>query len=170
MVLLFRRAFFFYSLEKGIFLFMPQNSVFKQSAFSLLSIILLVPIGFYSKLYKGPAAFWVNNSLSGVFYEIFWCVLFFAIFPNARTIIIASAVLIITCLLEFMQLWHPRVLEMIRSTFLGQALLGNSFTWSDFPYYFAGCGIGWVWMQFLKKLTPQKGKTILSKTIKIPQG
>jgi hypothetical protein len=41
-------------------------------------------------------------------------------------------------MLEFLQLWRPPLLQAVRSTFLGHALVGSSFAWSDFPYYGAG--------------------------------
>jgi len=118
----------------------------------VLSLSIIVPVGFYSKFYSGPAAGWVNNSLSGVFYELFWCLLIFLFFGNSRPRIIATFVLIVTCLLEFLQLWHPPFLELIRSNFIGRTVLGNSFAWSDFPYYFIGCGIGWLWMRRLQNI------------------
>lgn len=121
----------------------------KQRVWTLVSLLVVVPLGFYSKLYAGPAANWVNNSLSGVLYVIFWCLLIFLLVPNAKPGIIALAVLAVTCVLEFAQLWHPPTLEWARSNFIGQALLGNYFTWSDFPYYVFGCGIGWLWMRWL---------------------
>jgi hypothetical protein len=39
-------------------------------------------------------------------------------------------VLVATCLLEFLQLWHPPLLEAVRSTFIGRTVLGTSFTWN----------------------------------------
>jgi hypothetical protein len=53
--------------------------------------------------------------------------------------------------LEFIQLWHPTFLEFLRSNFIGRTILGTSFNWSDFPYYLAGCAIGWLLMKFLQK-------------------
>ena len=121
----------------------------RQRAWTLASLLVVVPIGFYSKLYTGPGANWVNNSLSGVLYVIFWCLIIFLFVPDAKPGIIALAVLTVTCVLEFAQLWHPPILEWARSSFIGLALLGNCFTWSDFPYYVLGCGIGWLFMKVL---------------------
>jgi Flp pilus assembly protein TadB len=53
--------------------------------------------------------------------------------------------------LEFLQLWHPSFLEFLRSNFIGRTILGTSFTWSDFPYYLVGGGIGWLLMKRLQK-------------------
>lgn len=118
---------------------------------TIVSLFIIVPIGFYSKFYKGPAASWVNNSLGGTFYEIFWCLLSFLIFNKSKPWIVATIVLIITCLLEFLQLWQPYFLQVIRRTFIGATILGNSFTWADFPYYFIGSGVGWYWLKWLNK-------------------
>lgn len=118
---------------------------------TLISLAVIVPIGFYTKFYDGPAAFWVKYSLGGGFYEIFWCLVFYFIFPKARPEVIAGGVLLATCLLEFLQLWHPPLLESIRSNFFGRTILGNSFSWSDFPYYFIGSGLGWIWLDWVRQ-------------------
>ena len=119
---------------------------------TLVSLILIIPTGFYSKFYRGPAAAWVNDSLGGVFYEIFWCLLILLFLPRVKPWIIALCVSVVTCILEFMQLWHPPFLEILRSNFMGRTLLGTTFTWTDFPYYFLGSGIGWFWIKHLQTL------------------
>ena len=56
---------------------------------------------------------------------------------------IAVGVLLVTCVLESLQLWHRPWLQAIRSTFLGASLLGTSFSWWDFPAYVVGAaGMG----------------------------
>ena len=114
------------------------------------SLAGLVPVGLYSKVYAGPLAEWVNNSLGGVFYVLFWCLVIFGCLPKARPRGIALAVVAVTGGLEFLQLWHPPFLEWLRSYGLGQILLGTTFAWSDFPYYVIGGGLGWWWMQALR--------------------
>ncbi|MGD2066620.1 MAG: DUF2809 domain-containing protein [Candidatus Bathyarchaeota archaeon] len=127
------------------------NRINKKRVWTLFSLFIIVPIGFYTKFYSGPAADWINNSLGGVFYEIFWCLVAFFFSQKRKPIHIASIVLLVTCILEFMQLWHPIFLEILRDYFIGSIVLGTSFSWSDFPYYFVGCGIGWFWMNCLNK-------------------
>ncbi len=122
---------------------------------TLISILIITPIGFYSKFYQGPAAAWVNDSLGGMFYEIFWCLVAFLSFQQSKPWKIAALVLTITCLLEFLQLWHPAFLEVIRANFIGATILGTSFVWSDFPYYFLGSGIGWLWIKWIESRTKQ---------------
>lgn len=75
----------------------------KPRAYALASLLVIVPAGVYTKFYQGRAADWVNNSLGGVFYEIFWCLLVLVMVPSARTWVIALAVLLVTRMLELMQ-------------------------------------------------------------------
>jgi hypothetical protein len=114
----------------------------------LLSLLVVTPTGFALKLYAGPGRAWVNNYAAGVAYEIFWCLALFFIWPRrSSTTRIALGVFLATSLLEVLQLWHPWVLEQVRATFLGRALIGTTFSWWDFPHYALGCGLGWLWMR-----------------------
>ncbi len=115
----------------------------------LLSILVIVPLGFYTKTYRGPASDWVNHSLGGTFYVMFWCLAARFLLPKTSAARIAVAVLAATCCIEFLQLWHPPFLEMLRSHFIGAAILGNTFDWFDFPSYFLGAGIAWLWLRLL---------------------
>jgi hypothetical protein len=121
----------------------------KQNRWTLLSIFIIVPIGFYSKFYDGFGRAWVNDSLGGALYEIFWCLVFFLFFSNTAPWKIAVLVFAVTSLLEFLQLCHPPLLELIRRNFIGRTFIGTSFIWSDFIYYFFGCLIGWMWLKIL---------------------
>jgi hypothetical protein len=69
-----------------------QSPASRKRGWTVVSLSVIVPIGVYSKLYTGPAANWVNNSLSGVFYEIFWCVLTFLFLDNIKPWFIATSV------------------------------------------------------------------------------
>lgn len=117
-----------------------------------MTICLIIPFGFLAKLYSGPAYTWVNNSLGGVIYVIFWSLLFFLFVPNFHPIKITSLVFIGTCLLECLQLWHPGFLESIRSHFLGRALIGTSFTWLDFFHYFVGFVLSAILLKYLRRV------------------
>lgn len=124
----------------------------RKRIWTLVSIAIIVPIGFYTKFYSGPAAHWVNDSLGGVFYVVFWCLLVFFFYQKGNPLHIAVTVLFITCILEFLQLWHPPFLEGMRGFFIGGVILGTTFSWWDFPYYFVGASIGWFWISKLNKL------------------
>jgi len=117
----------------------------------ILSLAVVVPLGFAAKFYFGPAWFWVQNSLSGVFYEIFWCLVICFFMIKTAVWKIVLGVFIGTSALEFLQLVHPKILETVRSHFIGRTLIGTRFTWLDFPYYLIGCLIGWLWIDQIRK-------------------
>ena len=98
-------------------------------------VALVAPLGFATKLYAGPAATWVSNSAGGFLYVLFWIFVSLSLAPRSSPNAVAFAVLVITSLLEVLQLWHPPLLEKIRATFLGHALIGSRFAWWDFAYY-----------------------------------
>lgn len=117
---------------------------------TILSLMIVIPVGFGFKLYSGPGSWWYNNYGAGVLYEIFWILLAFLFFPSKRPAnVIPVYVFVTTCILEFLQLWHPPFLQEFRSHFLGSALIGTTFVWWDFPHYVLGCLIGWGWIKFL---------------------
>jgi hypothetical protein len=133
---------------------MPEmlSKISTKQKWTLILLLLVTPFGFYTKIYLGPGASWVNDSLGGVFYKIFWCLLVFLLMVNARALVIATSVFMVTCFIEVLQLWHPEFLEIIRSYFIGRTLLGTSFNLYDFIYYFIGSGIGYLILTRLQKL------------------
>jgi len=116
----------------------------------LLLLLILIPAGFASKFYDGPLRIYVNDSLGGVLYVVFWIWIFAFLLPQARAGIIAFSVLAVTCGLEFLQLWHPPFLESIRACFLGRTLIGHSFSWLDIPHYFLGALVGYGVLRLLR--------------------
>ena len=128
------------------------SKVSNKRFWTLILILIIVPIGFYSKFYSGPGKDWINNSLGCVLYEIFWCLFIFLFLIKIKIWKIAVSVFIATCILEVMQLWHPQSLEYIRSFFLGRTLIGTSFSWFDFIYYFIGSIIGYVLLNRLQRI------------------
>jgi len=131
---------------------MPINPEKKTRIITVISLLVIIPAGFYTKFYKGPAGAWIGNSLGGLLYVIFWCLIIFLIIPRARIWKIAGGVLIITCLLECLQLYHPPFLNYLRSFFIGQAVLGNSFNPADFMYYIAGSIAAYLWILLIKRI------------------
>ena len=115
----------------------------RRKLVSLIVLFIVAILGIYTKLYSGFADEWVNNSLGGVFYVIFWCQVVHFIWPDSSPFKVSLLVLLATCTIEFTQLSHLAVLESIRKTFPGRALIGNSFTIDDFWYYIAGAFIAW---------------------------
>ena len=83
---------------------------------SILSLAIILPIGLLYSQYR-YSILWLNQEVGGIFfYEIFWCLFAFLFIPTRSSITeIPLWVLIITCLLEFMQLWHPPFLNCVSS-------------------------------------------------------
>lgn len=116
----------------------------------LLSLAFIVPFGLITKFYPGPGRAWLNDAFGGIPYELFWIFGVAWIWPQLRPGVVAIAVLLATCALEFLQLWQPTWLQAVRTNLLGRLVLGNAFDWGDFPYYFIGCGVGWLWLRSLR--------------------
>ena len=121
----------------------------------LYSLLFIIVFGLIAKFYSGPGRAWLNDAFGGIPYEIMWIFLAASIWPKAKALPIALGVLLATCLLEFAQLWQPGWLLAIRATLPGRLVLGNTFSWSDFPYYLIGCAVGWGWLRWLRRRFPR---------------
>jgi hypothetical protein len=101
----------------------------------LVALALLVPLGLLTKV-AGPGL--MRGYLGGVLYVVFWtyaALLARPAWPPAR---VALAILLATCAIEILQLWHPAWLERARATPVGGMLLGSTFDPWDFPCYAVG--------------------------------
>ncbi len=108
-------------------------------------------LGFAAKFYRGPAESWVADSLGGLLYVVFWCLVVLWIRPSASPARTAAGVFIVTCLLEFSQLSDAALLQSIRRSFLGRTLIGTTFVPSDFLYYALGGAAGWILLDRLRR-------------------
>jgi len=71
--------------------------------------------------------------------------------PKAKPFQLSCLVFLGTAVVEFLQLWHSPFLNTLRSNRIGVTFLGNSFGWSDFPYYLIGATVGFFWMKRIPK-------------------
>jgi len=117
----------------------------------ILVLILVGIIGYGTKHFCGHGHVFVNNSLGGLVYVVFWILFFKLIFNKERDVVIGFWVFLVTSILEFTQLIKWSVLEEIRSTFLGASLIGSSFNPYDFLYYMAGFLVGLLILRILGK-------------------
>lgn len=122
------------------------HRVFKYRIALLISMLIIVPLGYIVR-FHGAAPEWLNDLFGSIAYEIFWILLVAFLFPKASPLWAAVGVCLATCVIEFLQLWQPPFLQAIRATLPGRLILGNTFNWSDFPAYFIGSFLGWVWMR-----------------------
>ena len=123
----------------------------RQRLKTLTLLLIVVPLGFSTKFYQGSGAVWVQNYLGGFLYVIFWMLVIFFLKPQIKPVVITVVVFSATCGIEFLQLWHPTWLQTLRSHFIGQTVLGNAFTWYDFPWYLAGSAAGYLIIKGIKK-------------------
>ncbi|MDJ1181398.1 DUF2809 domain-containing protein [Roseofilum sp. BLCC_M91] len=117
----------------------------------LVSLIAIIPLGMATKFYRGWAEGWIIDYAGGILYEILWMILVTLAWPRLRLWKVAIAVFLFTSFLEVLQLWHPPLLQAMRSTLLGQLILGTTFVWWDFPHYAIGCYLGWLGLRELQK-------------------
>lgn len=110
----------------------------------LLILLILIPVGFLTKWPSLHHPLWINNSLGGTFYVLFWILAFKFINPKWKLLYISILVVLITSALEFTQLLKTPFLETVRSTFIGRTLIRTSFNLSDFIYYAIGGFLGFV--------------------------
>ncbi len=130
----------------------PRLSVRSQRRWERIVIVIalcaLVPLGLWVKYHvSGYFQVWCRDYGAAILYEIFW--VFFLRFTSPKTSPrkIALTVFILTCSLEFLQLWRPPWLQWLRSTFLGAAFLGTDFDRWDFLYYALGSMAGYFLLE-----------------------
>lgn len=136
----------------------------RMRVYTTLGLTFIVPLGFGLKFYRGPGQSWVNNyGPASIAYEIFFMFLAFLFLPrNTAITLIAVGVCLVTCGLEFAQLWHPWWFEMFNSYPLGQAFLGHRFSWWDFPAYPLGCLVGWYLLHGIYTHVESRGSDVES--------
>ncbi|NEO86776.1 MAG: DUF2809 domain-containing protein [Spirulina sp. SIO3F2] len=124
---------------------------------ALSNFLLLIPIGLGVRFYTIPNLAWLNDLLGSVVYEIAWCLLGFALWPQRQAVYqVPIWVFGLTCVIEFAQLWHPAWLDAIRATLPGRLILGNTFVWLDFSHYALGAIAGWLWLKQLWRWSRNK--------------
>ncbi len=118
----------------------------------LSSMLVIVPVGYWVRFAQEPGPPWVHDALGSVAYEVFWVLLLVFSWPRVSPRWAAIAVCLATCGLEFLQLWQHPVLQAMRATVVGRLVLGNTFTWTDFPAYVIGSTIGWLGLLGLTRI------------------
>lgn len=127
----------------------------KERILALIYSIITGLVGFWMwRYYRGWGDYWIRFFLTGVIYVIFWCMVLFFFWPQRKNIVrIPVVVFIVTCFLEFLQLWKVEFLQQFRATLIGAALIGTDFVWLQFPYYVLGALVS---MLLLRAISSQK--------------
>ena len=107
-----------------------------------VALALVTAAGLAMKRLPAAAGTWPGDHGAGVAYVVFWILLLLLLRPTLAIAPLTAGVLLVTCGLEVLQLWHPPALETLRASFLGHALIGSSFSLWDFPHYVAGGLLG----------------------------
>lgn len=129
----------------------PDHSDFRYRLILLISMIVIVPLGYIIRFSQADQGGF-GDFFGSVAYEIFWILLVVFCFPKLSVMKVAIAVCLATCAIEFLQLWTPPFLQVIRATLPGRLVLGNTFLWADFPAYFGGSFLGWLSVRSVKNL------------------
>jgi hypothetical protein len=107
-----------------------------------LCLLLTVLLGVGSFLLQGTSLDGIANFAGGGLYVIALIFFILALAPKysqlQHRLPLCAFAFLFTCAIEFLQLWHLPILESIRSTLPGRLVLGNTFSWMDFPAYFVG--------------------------------
>ncbi len=115
-----------------------------------INAILITPIG-YAVRFSPLMPEWFGNLFGNVAYETLLILLLLLIVPKMKPIAGAISVCLFSFVIEFSQLSKDPILVAARSNLLGRLILGNGFTWEDFPLYVLGSLVGWAWVIQLRR-------------------
>jgi glycopeptide antibiotics resistance protein len=115
-----------------------------------INAVLIIPIGYLVR-FSPILPEWFRNFLGNVAYETLLILLLLLVVPKMKPIAAAVVVCLFSFAIEFLQLSQDPILVAARSTLLGRLILGNGFTWEDFPLYVVGSFAGWLWVTQLRR-------------------
>lgn len=124
----------------------------KYRLFLAISAALTILLG-YGVRFSPIFPEWLRNLVGNIAYEMLLILILLLIFPRVKPIAAALTVCLISFGLEFLQLSQEPILVAARSNRLGRLILGNGFTWEDFPLYVLGSVIGWGYASCLRRWT-----------------
>ncbi len=110
-----------------------------QRTKTVLVLLVLTPLGFYSKFYQGPGKEWAHSYAGDILYPMFWFFVLAFFWPKLSPYTNAVIIFLVTTAIEFSQLLSYPFLECIRRSFLGRTLIGTGFVVADIFYYLIGC-------------------------------
>ena len=115
-----------------------------------INAIAIIPIG-YAVRFSPLLSEWFRNLFGNIAYETLLILLLLLIVPKMKPIVAAISVCLFSFVIEFSQLSQDPILVAARSNSIGRLILGNGFTWEDFPLYVLGSSVGWAWVIQLRQ-------------------
>jgi len=128
-----------------------QTGLMRVRIISLVLLFALSVAGFWMwRCYRGWSESWIRFYISSIVYVMVLSVGLFAILPSRKNVLrIPLIVFVLTCGLEFLQLYKPPILQSFRATLIGAALIGTDFVWLQFPFYIVGAACSYLLLGFL---------------------
>jgi glycopeptide antibiotics resistance protein len=123
---------------------------YRQRLVFLVNILAIVPLG-YAIRFSHILPEYFHDAGGSIAYQILLMLLVLFIYPPANLRLTAIWACGVSCAIELLQLYQPPWLQAIRATWAGRLILGTTFLWSDFPAYFVGSYLGWLWVRWLGK-------------------
>lgn len=121
----------------------PDICVGSRRQSLLVLLLITIPCGLAVKYARGIFPAWAADHGAGFFYELFWILLLAFFFPRRpHPVVFPCLVFAATSAIEWLQLLRMPWLDSLRSHEAGRILIGETFSWMDFPFYAAGCIAG----------------------------
>jgi hypothetical protein len=128
-----------------------KRDFLKVRIISLIALVALSIVGFWMwKCYRGWADCWIRFYISSIVYVMILSVGLFTVLPSRKNVWrIPLIVFVLTCGLEFLQLYKPPILQAFRAMLIGAALIGTDFVWLQFPFYVIGALCSYLLLRFI---------------------
>jgi glycopeptide antibiotics resistance protein len=117
----------------------------------LVCIVLIIPFGYSIRFASGLGLPLLQDIIGSLAYQVLLMLLVAFFYPRLSLAKVAVGVFIFSAAIEFLQLWQSPFIQAVRATWAGRVILGNTFTWADFPPYALGCLLGWVGLRSLRQ-------------------
>lgn len=110
-----------------------------------LALLATIALGYWTR-FHAPVPEWLRDASGGVFYVVAAAIALRAAgVKDPRKA--AALAFLLTCALEFLQMWQAPWVVALRRTLPGRLILGTHFSWPDFPPYALGGLLSWLLLQ-----------------------
>ena len=121
---------------------MTSIGISRSRLWLLVCVVVVIALGLGSRAFPS----WAPAILGKYPGDALWALMVFLglafVKPRASTAYLAVAAFIVSCAVEFSQLYREPSLDSIRNTTLGHLVLGSTFSWPDLLAYAVGILVG----------------------------